>query len=100
VPNVVSMGTNSLVLMSTARGNGEKLWKRRYEVQVLGSLHLDSSQRLPLVRTLRKPLASAKAKALLSINAVAAMQSGDLAKAEIQKPRHSEGCMSDIRLNR
>jgi hypothetical protein len=94
VPNVVWMGTTH------ARGNGEKLWQKLYPVQLLGSLHLDSSQYLPLMRTLRKPLASAKAKALLPINAVAAMQSGDLAKAQIQKPRHSERCMSDIRLNR
>jgi hypothetical protein len=95
VPNVVWMGT----IKRTARGNGEKLWQKHYPAQLLGSLHLDSSQCLLLMRTLRKPLASAKAKALLPINAVAAMQSGDLAKAQIQKPRHSERCMSDIPLN-
>jgi hypothetical protein len=91
-----------LVRHTHGAGNGEELWrKHHYPVQLLGSLHLGSSwQCLLLMRTLRTPLArAAKAKALLPINAVAAMQSGASAKAEIQRPRHSERCMSDTRLN-
>jgi hypothetical protein len=93
-------GNQPVVLKRTARVNGGKSWQKHYPVLLIASLHLDSSQCLPLVRTLRKPLASAKAKALLPINAAAATQSGASAKAEIQKPRHSERCMSDTRLNR
>jgi hypothetical protein len=79
---------------------GEKLWRKHYPVQLLGSLHLALSQCFPLMQALKAPLASAKAKALFLINAAAATQSGASAKAEIQKPRPSERCMSDTRLSR